>query len=323
MLQWLSIAIGYAAEMGAVYGFLSAPPPGSDHLSFLVLHGLSSLVTALGLPRWLPNAYQESHVRSITLFFFAIAFLMPMLGMLALAFVFIPSLRRSMAVTTTEHIHRIDILKVSGDLSRLADPDEAITGVQAAGVLAHAADPEKRLRAVWMTLCLKDHDAVPLLRKALRDAEDDVRLLAYALLENKEQSISRDLHQYLKSVVSASQAKRYGLHRHIAIAYWELVHLGLAQSEILDYYLNEAQEHAENALQLRPEDPGLHFLSGRIELRKGNLDAAERAFKCAEAMGIDDLTTRSYLEEIAFRKQLNWTKEQQDQRKFIKELNVA
>lgn len=56
--------------------------------------------------------------------------------------------------------------------------------------LFRSRNPEKRLEAVFATLKLEDRDAVPLLRRALGDSVDDIRLLAYALLDRKEHRLS-------------------------------------------------------------------------------------------------------------------------------------
>ena len=54
------------------------------------------------------------------------------------------------------------------------------------GVIRHAAETAARVRAVMATRQLSDQYAVPILQVALRDPVDDVRLLAYALLDGKE-----------------------------------------------------------------------------------------------------------------------------------------
>ena len=106
------------------------------------------------------------------------------------------------------------------------------------GILRHSSDPESRLRVVLTCRSLPERAAVNLLRLALRDPVDDVRLLAYALLERKERAstaTSRSL---------GPAGRRAQGHAHAPLAprragpsHWELVYLGLAQGELLAHSL--------------------------------------------------------------------------------------
>ena len=78
-------------------------------------------------------------------------------------------------------------------------------------VLQGAADPHQRQTSVLETLRLPDQSAIPLLRRALRDSEDDVRLLAYALLDRKEQVISSRMRKLEQRLASAERDQSFNL----------------------------------------------------------------------------------------------------------------
>jgi tetratricopeptide (TPR) repeat protein len=172
-----------------------------------------------------------------------------------------------------------------------------------AGVLQRSPDPDKRLSAVLATLRLQNKDAIALLRLALRDSEDDVRLLAYALLDRKEQAISERIMFSLGQLQNApSDKEHFKLHQAIAYDCWELIYSGLAQGEVSTYWLDTACKHAEAALKLNPYHAGLRFLYGIILLRQAKLDKARTAFIRAEKLGIASNKVAPYLAEISFLK---------------------
>lgn len=295
--------VAFGFETVGIWSLLHQMPLPWQFCTFLGWHLAACLLIMQALPQWLPETYKQATALPAKLFFFSVAFFVPGLGMPALTLVFIPALWAAAPDSEHEHWQRIGIPDLPMGLLQGDDPQGKLTGSQIAEVLTRATDAEKRLSAVMMTLRLKDRDAVPLLRLALCDAEDDVRLLAYALLDRKEQAISVGLHDHLKRLECAAHGERFILHRHIAHEYWELVHLGIVQGEILNYYLDTARHHAEHALRCRPVDSGLHLLLGRILLKTGHLDIAESAFRRAEKLGIDVTQTRAYLAEIAFLQQ--------------------
>ena len=53
-------------------------------------------------------------------------------------------------------------------------------------VLRHAPDTEKRMAALFATRRMPPREAIPILKLALRDPADDVRLLAYSMLDKRE-----------------------------------------------------------------------------------------------------------------------------------------
>jgi tetratricopeptide (TPR) repeat protein len=187
--------------------------------------------------------------------------------------------------------------------SAAPDPRQLASPVGEAGIsglLQNARDPNKRLGAVLAILRLPDKEAVPLLQLALRDSEDDIRLLAYALLDRKEHAITTRLRERQAQLPISPTDQHFGLHEGIAYDCWELAYLGLAQSDIADYLLKIALEHIQSALELNPNEPGLYLLRGRISLRRRDLEAAADAFAMAKSLGVDSCIIAPYLAEMFF-----------------------
>lgn len=169
-----------------------------------------------------------------------------------------------------------------------------------AAVLRHEPRAARRLQAVMDTRRLQPRAAVEILQVALRDPVDDVRLLAYALLERREQGLQRRIQAGLAALRDAPAGAAPALQRRLATDQFELVHLGLAAGEARDLLLRAARRHLEAALQLRPDDGGGHLLHGRLLLLLGEPAAAAEALGRAEAAGVARLKLLPYLAEAAF-----------------------
>jgi hypothetical protein len=161
-------------------------------------------------------------------------------------------------------------------------------------------DRESRLAAVVAARGRSDPGSVALLRRALEDPDEDVRLLAHALLEAKSRAAYRRIHDGTRELGAAPEARRWALHRRLAEEYWDLAWLGLARGECLDHALGMARQHARAALADDPARASLHFLLGRIELRRRNAEGAEAALGRAAELGVPAARVRPYLAEAAF-----------------------
>ena len=267
-------------------------------------HAGTCLLFSLALLRLLPPPYRNPAVLS-GLPVLGTTFFIPVLGMLGWLACVVPALRhpRPAPPLLDDWLHP----PVLGLPVRPAGL-RAVGGMQKAselaGPLRHAADPNSRIAVLITTLSLENQYSVPLLRLALKDPEDDVRLLAYALLNRKEKAIEariRDLDQQLASVPSG---QGFLQHKALAHNYWAFAHLGDPQGSARLLLCTRAREHGQAALRLCPGDVdgdgGLQWLLGRILLVQLQLDDAVEAFERARRLGIDPRQIQPFLAEIAF-----------------------
>ena len=92
-------------------------------------------------------------------------------------------------------------------------------------VLRHARDPDQRLTAIFATRRMRSKEAIPILKLALRDPSDDVRLLAYSMLDQRESRINQRIEHALASMDSASTDRKIALHGELARWYLSLIHI--------------------------------------------------------------------------------------------------
>lgn len=166
-------------------------------------------------------------------------------------------------------------------------------------IIKHEVDPDKRANAVLSTQRMPDRHAVPILQVALKDPVDDVRLLAYSMLDQKENGINLKIKETLTELETSLPSIHAKLHKELASLFWELAYMELAQGDVLVHVLSKAREHIEYVL-VGNNDAGACFLLGRILLKQGQLDLAEKSLKKACEFGFDELNITTYMAEIAF-----------------------
>lgn len=271
--------------------------------ALLAGHAGLCLLFSLALPGLLPPRLRQP---MLGLFVFLGTVFMPVLGMLGLLACIVPVLRRQGVLAAPsggwQHAHSP---RLPGQpAQRLAQGGAILAkGGDLAGQLQHATDPGKRIGALIATLSLDGQQAVPLLRLALKDPDDEVRLLAYALLNRKEKAVEARMREQ-HALTAGDVPERFFLrHKALAHDYWELAHLGDPHGEALVSLCGRAHEHVQAALKLRPQDGGLQFLAGQILLVQMQFDAASEAFVAAQRCGIDARQSAAMLAEIAFRRQ--------------------
>jgi len=164
--------------------------------------------------------------------------------------------------------------------------------------LRFAREPAERVRAVLATRRLEGARATPLLRAALRDTHEDVRLLAYALLEDRERQGDAAIRALLAALAAAAPARRATLHEQLADAYWELCYQGLVAGELEAFVLSRALEHLDAAAGEAPERSGARWLlRGRVLLRQGAGATARAALEESRRCGMPARTIDPYLAE--------------------------
>jgi hypothetical protein len=142
--------------------------------------------------------------------------------------------------------------------------------------------------------------ANPLLQEMLGDPADEVRLVAYGILDNQEKNINQHVHDEIQKLRTATntEMKLIGSRR-LAELYWELVYGGLVHGDVRAHAMAETERYLNEAMQLAPEDAGLWFLKGRLLIFKRD-PAASAALQRAVANGLEESRVLAYLGQIAY-----------------------
>lgn len=269
-----------------------------EHWQMFGLHCIASAL--FPVPLWLLMADRFPRERLIFILFFTLCFFIPLIAPIAIL----------MAVTQGTHVAK----QLESNYFNVVDPPtipenivENVEYAQSIGsniraILESSPEAHERIRAVLATRRMDDHNTIPILQIALLDPIDEVRLLAYSMLNNKEKKISALIQKNLQQLADPEleQSEIASLHHHIAEAYWELAYLGLEQGLAKVYVLEAANQHIQNALEVFNTDADLYFLRGRINLELSHYPEAATNFRLAAYYGISEEKLIPYQAELAF-----------------------
>jgi hypothetical protein len=139
-----------------------------------------------------------------------------------------------------------------------------------------------------------------LLRGLLSDSAEDLRLLAYGIMDGKEKEIAHRIQQTSSSLPTlTSDEQRYAAHKRISELYFELIYQNLVQGDMRLFCVEQVRKNIELAHQFQA-DAGLWFMLARLELTQGNTDAAEVALLKAGTENFTRQRLLPYLAELRF-----------------------
>nr|WP_313405971.1 HEAT repeat domain-containing protein [Pseudomonas sp.] len=286
-------------EIGSWASAVSDLPVHQAALLYASAHGLGSAMLAAGIWLLLPRRYRYPFPWS-PLFIFSVSFFIPLIGMIGVALALFPALylprKRQTQPWEATAVPELPF-KPRERKQELMFSDGGLQDV-----LRHARDPDQRLTAIFATRRMRSKEAIPILKLALRDPSDDVRLLAYSMLDQRESRINQRIEHALADMENVSTERKLALHAQLARWYWELAYVGLAQGSVLDHVLQQAWGHVTSALVSNTSGE-LHLLAGRIAMEQGNLDEAMAQFDLSAQTGMDAVQLAPYRAEIAFLRQ--------------------
>ena len=266
-------------------------------LLFLTIHAAASLLLAFALFLMLPSRLSKPRLPTIALLFI-IGFAVPILGFLAMAGVVL-LLRWQSPRQRTERLVSLALPEMS--LSPHAGNAFRLVGMRS--FLTNARAPvANRLRALVALQNVSGRLASPLLRNVLTDSSEDIRLLAYGMLDNKEKFINEAIHRQSKHLDACvtDGPERAEAARVLADLYWELVYQELAQGDLRTHALQRSLDYTLEALRLAPEEAALHLRHGRLLQSLGDPTAARQAYERALALGMPKTRVVPYLAEVTY-----------------------
>lgn len=259
-------------------------------------HLMASLLLAVGLWQGLPKGI--SHPAAGTLaFLLASLIMLPGVGALGIALGVLPALHGARR-TRPAAWHPLPIPGLPFRAEPLLTANDPTVRDGLGSVLSGAGAPHQRRQAILDCRHLPRRQAVPLLRQGLMDAADDVRLLAYSMLNAIERELDNRLLVLTRAIEHDDDP---GGRRAEAVSalYWEYAYLGLAQGSTLRYLLEQALAFIDQSLDQQATTQRW-LQRGRLCATLGNVAEAERAFAHCERLGMDDDDLAPHRAELAF-----------------------
>ena len=160
---------------------------------------------------------------------------------------------------------------------------------------------EKRIQALLAINANSNPNKQHILQDVLFDSDDEIRLLAFGLINTLEKELSKKIHNSIEQIkVSSSIQQLAKLKKKLALDYWELIYNQLVQIELMDFTLDKALTYTQDALKYCSKDTDLLVLQGKIYLKQNQLEQALKLFIAAIDLGAPEHRVLPYLAEIYF-----------------------
>ncbi len=270
---------------------------GTQLAAYLGAHLAASVLTALLLVMIMPGPPGQQP-RLAFAFFFALSFFVPVLGVPGLlATGFLARFMRKPGEKDVFSTHAAP---------EFAPDDDRPQAPHAHGpVRAQLTDPsapvETRMRALLSIQDLPSRVANPVIRTMLADSSDDVRLVAYGILDGREKRINARIQAARAQLAGDDPTGRLIADKELAELYWELVYQGLVQGDLQKHAVAQSRTHFDAALRFAPDDAALWALGGRLANFAGQYERAWHAFSRSIEFGMPEARVLPYLAEVAFR----------------------
>lgn len=272
--------------------------PATQPWSTVVLsHVASCGLLALAATALLPTRLQRS--RSATWAWFAtLCLVLPGLGPLALMLGLWRLHRPDTAATEPVPPASLGLPVFDGNLGHATDL--RVVGM-ARRALRTPMPAGRRLQALMSLQGLPSAASNALLREALRDADDEVRLVAYTLMDKQEKALMDDIHGLQKRLDAApGGTARLPLLRQTIELHLELLHRSLVQGDWRQQLIERALHLCTEALQRDPRSASLHLLQARLQGLQGDQVGAHQGLERALQLGAAPCRTLPYLAEQAY-----------------------
>ena len=291
---WAALGLELSAWSGA---WLLAERSDAALLSYLLLHGAASLLLSLALLPLLPQRLIKPRWATLLLMA-AFSYAVPVAGFagVLLAFIILRVYRRGAEAKAFGSVQLPEF-----DQHQLRQSQFRHAGM--GSFLGNTRIPvQARMRAMAGLQYVSGRTASPLLRSALSDPSEDLRLLAYGMLDNLEKRINRAIDHELNALQAGAAHSGQRLHslQRLSDLYWELVYHDLVQGDLRQHAIEESLHYCEQVLQQQADNAALQLRRGRLLHELGRRQDAEQAYAQARALGLPATRVLPYQAQLAF-----------------------
>lgn len=298
---WAKIAAAVLLETAAL-SMLSSTPTLLHLASYFSLHAVASIMVTWLAWVLLPSNYKKPFAPVCALLW-AFAFFIPVLGVAAILVV-VQIAKRFPRILRIERYVTVRMPEFSG-VQREATERSDLRAGDARRILKDATLPlETRLRVLVALQSMEPKAAVPLLISLLADPSEDIRLLAYSMVDSWEKDLVQKIQKANTELENARQCGNNTLVinalRRLAELHWMQADTGLARGDLRRFALEHAQKFCEQVHAQDIRAPGIWQLYARILIELGHLEAAMQAVKMARRLRMPLTDMFSLMGQIAY-----------------------
>ena len=160
---------------------------------------------------------------------------------------------------------------------------------------------EIKLDALNDAVMLHPQKVNHIIRSLLSDKNDEIRLLAFQLLNKQENEILPKINAELTQLSKTQVPSEIFFHaKSVSLLYWELDYRGLIEKKLSDFTLKKSLHYALEAIKHNKSDLTLLLMIARIYLKIANYDEAEKYFEAYLQQGGFKERVVSYFVEIYY-----------------------
>ncbi|WP_083254142.1 hypothetical protein [Pandoraea sp. ISTKB] len=246
----------------------------------------------------LPSGYRERrgvfwHIALVT-FFLPVAGMVVVMGVLAMGYLFPPPREMPSAGRVS----------APGFVSHLVTRVRHGAGMRLRARLRNVqGERDDRVAALISVQALPSRVTSEIARDLLGDPVEEVRLLAYGILDGLEKRIMQQIFA-MRDRYTAAEDDDERAHACVRLAqlYWELIYQNLVRGEVLRFTLERVEQFAREALEQHEDDASMWYLLGRCALLRENPDVAEMHLRQAQFHSFPTERLLPWLAEAAFQK---------------------
>ena len=165
---------------------------------------------------------------------------------------------------------------------------------------------DARLRAMVALQYVSGRTASPLLRTVLSDPSEDLRLLAYGMLDTLEKRINSSIDVEMTALHAAQEedgqtgARTLESAQRLSDLYWELIYQDLVQGDLRKHAAKESLRYCEWVLAEHPHNAQMCLRRGRLLHEQKRTDEAALAYTRARELGLPASRVLPYQAELCF-----------------------
>ena len=301
---WVKISAIASLEAAAL-GMLNSTPSLPYLAAYFLFHAVASATITWLAWVLLPLNYKKPVLPACALLW-TFAFFIPLLGIAAIVIAVLLA-HRFPRILRIERFVTVHMPEFSG-VQREATVRSDLRAADARRILKNIALPiETRLRVLVALQSMAPKAAVPLLIGLLADTSEDIRLLAYSMVDSWEKDLVKKIQQANINLQEARQSGRdtpvINALRRLAELHWTQADTGLARGDLRRFALEHAQKFCEEVHALDIKAPGIWQLYANILIELGQLEAATQAVKKARRLHMPMAEVFSLMGKIAYLEQ--------------------
>lgn len=276
-------------------------------LGFIVLHLSISGLLALFVTFALPKRYRTEHYAIRFLFLWTLgAFLSEPSLLLVL---FIAHLAIYLPHTPDKDFGFVEVALPEYSIYPWVDVSSSGLSGAKERINKQELSAEIRIKSLMALQQSSTVGATNIITELLADTNDDIRLLAFGLLDKREKHINNQIAELRKELDALSDSalsftdyyQKSNILLRLGELYWALVYENLVQGDLRQFSLARAEDYTRQAISLDKEsDPISLFQLAKTLNAANRFDEALEAFNHAVSAGLSEDRALPYLAELAY-----------------------